>query len=114
MITIFFLDDEPELCELYEDIFSSDRVIVKAFSDSTELIAQVKIKHPDLIFLDYRMPGLRGDAVAKILPDEIPKYMITGEANPQVDYPFVKILLKPPSIEEIFSIIDQESQKIPA
>lgn len=114
MFTVFFVDDEPELCELYQDIFASKQVVVKAFVSPSDMLIEIKLSRPHLVFLDYRMPGMRGDEVAKLLPEDIPKYMITGEANVRPDYQFVKILDKPPDIDEIFKIIQKESDKISA
>lgn len=94
-VRIVFLDDEPLICECFVEQFSEQGIDIEAFTQADEAMAAINARHPDLIFLDYRMPGVRGDLLAKQMPSDIPKYLITGELEAKPEYPFIEILPKP-------------------
>lgn len=102
---IFYLDDEVELCELFEDYFKSESVEVKTFSDPFDAIEESLRKPPLIWFLDYRLPKISGDEVAWKIQPHIPKYLITGELSPKVSYSFQGIFHKPYNSEEISEVI---------
>ncbi len=94
-LKIFYVDDEPELCELFEDLFSENDVHIKSFPDPLQALEEINQNPPDLLFMDYRMPGLSGVELAHKTSVEIKKYLISGENNLRPDYPFEGILSKP-------------------
>jgi FixJ family two-component response regulator len=106
-LEVYYLDDEPDLCDIFLELFSSNEVLITTFTDPEKLTKKVIEKCPNLIFLDYRLPFTNGDEVAQLLPAHIPKYLITGEISAQTSYPFVKVLKKPYPVSEIVSILDQ-------
>lgn len=114
VIKVLFLDDEPVLGECFSDEFASTDIEIMTFTDPKKVIEQCAQINPDVVFVDFRMPGLTGDAVAKALPKEIPKYLITGELEPKVDYQFNQILKKPYEYEKIHlilkNILEQKSK----
>lgn len=105
-VTAWVIDDEIELGELFVDLFSSPECYVVHFNNPNEVINALKKESPDLFFIDYRMPKMDGDELAKFLPKNIPKYLITGEINPQVKSEFTEILQKPYKIEKVFQILE--------
>jgi DNA-binding NtrC family response regulator len=109
---IWYVDDEPDLCEIFSETFSSDSVHVRAFTDPNEAVKAAKGSiTPDLIFLDYRMHSTNGDLVAQLMDPNIPKYLISGEISVSTTYKFIEIFSKPYHEEEIFRVIAEYSSR---
>jgi response regulator RpfG family c-di-GMP phosphodiesterase len=107
MLQVYYLDDEPELCELFKDYFESETVKVSTFLNPEVAIQQSFMSPPHLWFLDFRMPGTNGDEVAQRLQPEIPKFLITGDINPKITYAFFQIFKKPYESGDIERVIKQ-------
>ncbi len=107
-LKVYYVDDEPELCELFEDLFSSTDVIVKTFTDPFKALEVIQQSPPDLLFTDYRMPGMNGVDLAIKLDPSFKKYLISGENNVVTDFQFEAILSKPLNTKLIREIIAQE------
>jgi CheY-like chemotaxis protein len=105
MLNALYLDDEASLCELFGMIFSSESVNVVSFTDPEAAIAYSNSHPVDVIFLDYRMPGLNGDQAAKRMPAEIPKYLLTGDHATAFDYDFKNVFQKPGFIEGVTDVL---------
>ena len=71
-LKVYYLDDEKDLCEMFVDYFSNKDVEVTTFTDPLKAIAHSLNHPPDLIFVDYRLPGTTGDEVAKSLGASVP------------------------------------------
>jgi DNA-binding NtrC family response regulator len=108
-LNICYLDDEVELLEMFSDLFSDDETIIRTFSDPKTAIDQIKLNPPDLIFLDFRLPHTNGDEVALKLDSKIPKALITGEIDVDLEANFSKIFAKPYNVEEIKSFIKSQA-----
>lgn len=105
--TVFYLDDEQELCEIFSDFFSSDTVQIETFSEASSLLEATRLSPPDLFFIDYRLPEQNGDEVAKALPQSIPKVLVTGEIKAHYTYNFIAVLSKPYDYKLVQEIIDR-------
>jgi DNA-binding NtrC family response regulator len=105
-LNVVYVDDEGELCEIFADFFTSKDVGVTAFTDAKQAIDHINKNNVDLVFLDFRLPGIRGDELAKEIPDHIPRYLLTGELDVKTIVPFKEILRKPYDIEKIVTIIN--------
>ena len=113
MIKVYYVDDEPELCELFVDFFASSEVIVSTFNDPLEALEEILSNPPDLLFMDYRMPRMNGLELTQKSPAHLKKYLISGEINISVEFIFEAILKKPldvPLIRKI--IIDAKEEKL--
>jgi CheY-like chemotaxis protein len=110
-LKVLYLDDEPDLCNIFQEEFSSSEVQVTIFSDVQQAIEAVQQFKPDLIFLDYRLPGTTGDQVAQQMPKEIPKYLISGDQTVDSSYTFQKIFNKPVDPEVIRALFEKFSKK---
>ena len=66
---------------MFADYFSSEDVAVTTFTDPAKVVANCHSNPPDMIFVDYRLPGTTGDEVVKSIAASIPKYLITGAIN---------------------------------
>lgn len=110
MIRVLYIDDEPDLCDVFYDSFSDEGAELKVFSDPEKAIAASHSHAFDLAFIDYRMPGITGEEVARRLPEKTKKFLLTGESNPKSEYPFSAILAKPFEYDRIRQIITESIQ----
>ena len=104
---MLFLDDEPALCEIFADDFSSETIQVNTFTEPNLAIEHAREHPPDLIFLDYRLPQTTGDAVAQLMAPGIPKYLVTGDIHVKTNYVFTAVFTKPASPKEILALFSQ-------
>jgi len=101
-IKIYYLDDEKDLCEIFEELVASPPLIfVKTYSDPLLFLEAVIKEKPDIVFTDYRMPKMNGEEVAKRLDPSIAKYLVTGEIDYLSNDLFKKVFKKPIDYDEI-------------
>lgn len=110
-VKVYYIEDEPDLCELFCDLFSSSNIEISTFSDVEMAIATAQSNPPDVFFVDYRLPDTNGDLIAQRLDPQIPKYLVTGEMSIQTKYQFNKIIQKPYKQAEIAEILNGLLQK---
>lgn len=108
---IFFIDDEVDLCECFEDQFSSEHYSIKTYTNPALAIGDSKQLNPVLLFIDYRMPGIKGDSLGFKFSSSIPKYLITGELDFDVPIGFFGVIKKPYNFEEVQRIISRHVLK---
>lgn len=108
-LKIYYIDDEDGLCENFADYFSSKDVNVTTFGDPKVAIEAIEKNPPDLLFIDYRLPGITGDDVANALDPKLPKFSITGDISVKTKYQFVRVFSKPYSEQEIAEVIQSFS-----
>ncbi len=103
---IVYLDDEPDMCEMFKDNFASDELQVRTFIDVAGALKHVEAEGADLVFLDYRLPNTTGDVVAKKLPPEIPKVLLSGDLTLNTTSAFVRVFSKPFDFDEMTLLIE--------
>ncbi len=109
---IYYLDDEPDLLEVFKDSFSSDEILITLFSDPAAAIEAIAKNPPDLVFLDYRLPKTTGDQIALGLNKNIPKALISGDLQVVTQARFDAIFTKPFKNNDIEAFINSvRSQK---
>ena len=86
MEKILYADDEADIREIIQNILSKENYEVILARDGNEALKLAKEKNPDLIVLDYLMPGLTGDQVCEALKKDtqtqhIPIIIITAYLN---------------------------------
>jgi DNA-binding response OmpR family regulator len=57
---ILVVDDEPNLCLLYETALREDGYEVRCASSAAGALDELDAFHPDLVVMDIRMPGMDG------------------------------------------------------
>lgn len=108
---IVYIDDEPDICEIFSDLFQSSTLDVHVFTDPELAIERLKSHSADIVFIDYRLPQTTGDQVARRISKDIPKALITGELSVQPDYEFDRIFSKPLDVDEIEKFISKHTVK---
>lgn len=65
MKKIIVVDDDPEILECFNIILSKEGYKVYLKNDGEGLLSEIKVINPDLILLDFRLPGKNGDEITK-------------------------------------------------
>jgi CheY-like chemotaxis protein len=64
---VLVVDDEPDIAETVEAVLRADGFRVRRASDGAEAVALLRTFRPDLVLMDYEMPGMKGtDACTRI------------------------------------------------
>jgi len=100
-IKIYYLDDEPALCRLFQHFLNSDEIKVKTFIDANQAISEANKHPPDIFFIDYRLNGTTGDEVAASVPKDIYKVLVTGDLSLKPKFNFDQKITKPYSLQDI-------------
>lgn len=83
-LNIFLVDDDPSSLALYEmHLKSLGYQNVWKFDNGMDCISSLGLK-PDIVFLDYRMPGMDGVEVLKIIKQRDPGIyvvFVTGDTD---------------------------------
>ncbi|MEK6772566.1 MAG: response regulator transcription factor [Bdellovibrionota bacterium] len=79
------VDDYEDFCQLMVDVLSS-HYKCSFTSESSRAIAMIKRFQPDIVLLDYKMPGLLGTDICKKIrrtqrTKHVPVVFISGEAS---------------------------------
>lgn len=78
-LKVYILDDEPDICQVFKDNFTTSDIEIQTFVDPKNLLEAIRLTPPDLIFMDYRLIRTTGDEVAKSIKILIPMALITGD-----------------------------------
>lgn len=105
-IKVYYIDDEEGLCKNFVDYFAIKEIEVTTFTDPNLAFDAAKINPPDILFIDYRLPGTTGDEVAKSMAADIPKYLITGDISVKTEYQFKALFNKPYNPEDIRQVLN--------
>lgn len=84
--TILVADDDPDLRDILRTILEPSGFRVEEAADGQSALDAVRLHRPDLLILDYMMPGLTGPQVcAKLKQDvvlrHVPIIMLTGKGE---------------------------------
>lgn len=105
-LNVFYVDDESDLCELFQETFENKDTLIKTFCNPNDALEAAKSTRPDVIFLDFRLANTTGEKLAFLFERSIPKYLVTGEMTVSVNYPFEGIIHKPYKSLEIRKVLD--------
>lgn len=102
------IDDELDLAEMFQELFTRENVHVRCYTDPIAASEALMERSPDLLFVDYRLPGITGDVLVERLNPTYPVILLTGDLEVNSDYPFWKRLEKQPfPVSEISAILEE-------
>jgi len=82
MAKILIVDDEKDICDLVKDVLTSWGHTVDIAKDGVTALRLMAKEHPNVVFLDRRMPGMDGrDVLKKIQEDKIASHVIVMTAD---------------------------------
>lgn len=110
-LKVYYLDDEVALLEIFAEMLEAPGRIIKTFDKIEEALAAIEIERPDILFIDYRLPGQNGDEVARRLDPNFGTVLITGEIQVNPVHKFDAILSKPFKFDQIEATIERLSRE---
>jgi len=98
---ILLVDDDESLIDLMEHVVKKEGFRTDRATDGTEAMRKVAALSPDLIMLDYMLPGLSGYEVLRELQSSgngsIPVILISGR---HMDHKAVELVRQEPNFKE--------------
>ena len=84
--TILIVDDDPDLRDILRSTLEPAGFTVDEADNGEKALERVRIQPPDLVILDYMMPGLSGPQVCErlrqdLLLQHLPIIMLTGKSE---------------------------------
>lgn len=110
-LSVIYLDDELPLLEMFKELFESESIQIEIYSDYLKCLSAIQKKTPDVLIVDYRLPGITGDKVAAQVPDLVTKAIMTGDLNPTLQLAFSRVFPKPYKVDEVASFLQEELLK---
>ena len=114
--TVLIVDDEPFFHKVLSELFGQGQCRVVTASTGEEGVRQAGRLRPDVIILDFHMPGLDGIATCKILKADqatraIPVIILTAEESVELNQMAFETgaqatVLKSMSHDRLMNIVD--------
>ena len=109
---ILVAEDERALLKLYKQMLEADGYDVTAVATGQEALDLIEEGEFDLLFLDIRLPDIRGDKIVEEMlgrDDDTTVVLITGFPELQsgidaLDLGIYEILIKPIKVEELLRV----------
>jgi DNA-binding response OmpR family regulator len=117
---IVLVDDELDIRRTLARLLSESGYQVQTAANGADALALIDDRPPDLLVLDYAMPGLSGLDVAKAARanhPQLPILFMSGFADPKMleeEMPAARLLRKPFGNNELFSAIRRSLLEGPA
>jgi len=82
-VTVLLVDDYPDALEVWEIFLTAEGCHVITANDGEQALEIARTQRPDVIVMDFQMPGLSGPSVAEALRQnpvtaQIPLIAVTG------------------------------------
>jgi len=82
-VTVLLVDDYPDALDVWEIFLTAAGCQVMTAGDGAQALAIARTQRPDVIVMDFQMPGLSGPSVAEALGKDaataqIPLIAVTG------------------------------------
>lgn len=111
---IMLVDDSPVMLRSMKDILDK-KYMVFLTTSGEQALAAIPEKQPDLVLLDYKMPGLDGKAVFSAMQEDeymknIPVVFLTSVSDSNTVHSILKLkpagyILKPPDKVKVLETI---------
>lgn len=114
MAHILVVDDDERICRVFTEFLTAEGHSAEVAGNAQDGLAIIEASHPDLVFLDVRMPGTDGlEALARIreLDHEVCVVMMTAFGTSQTSIDAMRLgaydyLTKPLDLGELRKMID--------
>src|SRR5208283_3415875 len=111
---VLVIDDEPLTRKVFSEFLTGEGFSVAAASSGSEALSILSMEIPDIVLLDFGMPGMDGISVLKEIKGrtpELPVIMITSHADLSVEEEAIKFgaqdfLIKPPDFDNLLLVIN--------
>ena len=111
---ILTVDDDPGTREFYRFVLEDAGYTVKTAADATAAIDMCEEFNPDLLLLDWDMPGGSGkvvyEQILRLLDRSVPVLFVTGspeKVNVDLLSGRISILPKPANIDTLLSHVER-------
>ena len=102
-MTVLLVDDYPDALEVWEIFLAAEGCEVITANDGARALEIARTQRPDVIVMDFQMPGLSGPSVAEALREDpataqIPLIAVTGRRMELAEarrLGFVALIVKP-------------------
>lgn len=118
-LTAVLVDDEPlALRRLEFDLAKIADIVVVGAADTSEAgLALISAKHPDIVFIDIKMPGLSGlDVIEALRLDPMPVVIFVTAYNRYAAHAFdlaaVDYLLKPVQLDRLRQAVERARRSL--
>lgn len=110
------VDDDPDMLAFFKDLADSGRfVLLGAYSNALEALQDVPKRRPDVLFVDFQLPGMCGIECTRRLTTILPSQkiiVITGHPEPPVLVPALRagaagFVVKPCTADEIIAATEE-------
>jgi DNA-binding NtrC family response regulator len=114
--SILVVDDERVTCAFLAKALTMNSWRVDTASDGAAALELVSQKHYDAIVLDYRMPGMNGADLSRLieaLAPGTPRILLTGYPTidtvfPAVESGIARVLSKPVDTNELIGVLAEQ------
>ena len=117
---ILVIDDDPQMRGALARILESEGHEVMQAEDGPSALAATRAHRPDLLLLDYMMPGMDGEAVLRAMRAELadatpPALLITasGQHTRAREMGAVMGLEKPFNVPELLAVVESYLRDLP-
>ncbi|MGA1790035.1 MAG: response regulator [bacterium] len=76
MLSVLSVDDESDVRQLISDFVSKEGHKFRGAKSGEEAIRMIEEEKPDLVFLDYNMPGMDGEAALRKMIENHPDLFV--------------------------------------
>ena len=99
---ILIVDDEPLVCESLRLALGIDGHVSEVVYSAEEALAQFGLGKFDVVFIDFKMPGMKGDQLAREIKTRDPAQtiiLLTGSPPLPIPVDIAAVILKPFDLE---------------
>ena len=111
--TVYVIDDEPDICDILNDILEAAHIKVKTYTSPREFMLSYSPENPGCLLLDIGMPELNGLELMEALiakGNRTPVIFLTGSATianavDMLKAGAVDFIEKPPQVDLLLSCV---------
>ena len=103
---VYYLDDEPELLEVFQEYMAPHYSEVATFESGSDAKQVCDQAPPDVMVIDYRLAEMTGDDFVRELDEGVRTILVSGELDLNPVEHFDHFVPKPFRLSELKALID--------